>query len=127
MIVGISAMLALQTGFEQIEAGEDEVRGWLKAAQRVARHYSVKTTQKALDWIAFSGISAQVWGTRAVAVVVEMNHRERPPRRPPEARGAPGNVRPFPVRPGAQAPPEIVPSVPPAPGAEMGVEPEGGF
>ncbi len=90
-------MLAIRTGLEQIEVGEDEMRGWLKAAQRVARHYSVKTTQTALDWIAFTGSTATVFGTRAVSVVVELNKRQATSgRRPPPARGAPGNVRPFP-------------------------------
>jgi hypothetical protein len=121
MVVGLSTMLAIRTGFEQIEAGEDEVKAWLKAAQRVARHYSVKTTQVALDWIAFMGMTAQVWGTRAVAVAVE-GRGEGETRRPPPARGSPGNVRPFPG-PRPQAPP----AVPEPPGPEMGVEPEGGF
>lgn len=127
MIVGLSTMLALRTGFAQIEAGEDEVKQWLRAAQKVARHYSVKTTQKALDWIAFSGISAQVWGTRAVAVVVEANNRregEAPPRRgPAEIR----HLRPVPAAPAAPTAEASPPSVPPAPGIELGVEPEGGF
>jgi hypothetical protein len=111
-------MLAIRTGYEAIEVGEDEMKAWLRSAQRVARHYSVKTTQTAIDWIAFTGMSAQVFGTRAVAVALEAGVWKRP-----EGEGARrrGNVRPFP-RPVATAP-----DVPPPPGPEMGVEPEGGF
>ena len=79
MLIGISTMLALRTGIEEIEVGADEMNAWLGAAQKVARHYSVETTQKTLDWVAFVGITGQVFGTRALAVSIKA--RQQPARR----------------------------------------------
>jgi hypothetical protein len=103
MLIGISTMLALQAGIEEIEVGPDEMNAWLGAAQKVARHYSVETTQKTLDWIAFVGISGQVFGTRALAVAVKTRRgiSGRPARRGPAA------VYDFPQQP-------VVPDVYPA-------------
>jgi hypothetical protein len=70
-------MLALQTGHEEIAIGEDEMSSWLGAAQKVARHYSVETTQKTLDWLAFGGMSAQVFGPRVVALSVKAGRSKR--------------------------------------------------
>jgi hypothetical protein len=109
MIVGATTMLAIRTGYAQIEAGEDEVKAWLRACQKVARHYSVKTTQKALDWIALAGVSATVWGTRGVSVWVEAGRRGRPP----AARRGGDNVRPFPGANGASPPQAARPEPPP--------------
>lgn len=81
-------MLAIRTGIEEFQVGEDEMAAFLGAAQKVARHYSVETTQKTLDWVAFVGISGQVFGTRAVAISVKARIAKSP-------RG-PSNVHPFP-------------------------------
>jgi hypothetical protein len=107
MLIGISTMLALQTGIEEIEVGPDEMNAWLGAAQKVARHYSVETTQRTLDWIAFVGISGQVFGTRALAVAVKTR------------RGGSGGISGRPARRGPAAvydfPPQpVVPDVYPA-------------
>ena len=125
MLVGVSTMLALRTGYEEVELTEAETRSWLKAAQKVARHYSIETTQKTLDWIAFAGVSAQVFGSRAVAVAVR--RRTESPREPRTRPSRPAQVFPFPGR-------ETAASGPPAPGAGPSVppgpvedQPEGGF
>jgi hypothetical protein len=78
MLLGISTMLALRTGIEEFQVGEDEMSAWLGAAQKVARHYSVETTQKTLDWVAFVGITGQVFGTRAVAISVKSRQSKAP-------------------------------------------------
>jgi hypothetical protein len=63
-----------------------EAEAFLTAAQNVARHYSVETTQRTLDWIAFVGVTAQVFGTRALAVVVtKSKHKPRRPTAAPSA------------------------------------------
>lgn len=76
-------MLAMQTGHEEMAVGAEEAGAWLKSAQNVMRHYSVETTQKTIDWLAFCGVTAQVFGTRAVAIAVK-NRNARP-----------NNVRPL--------------------------------
>ena len=83
-------MLAIRTGLEEFQVGEEEMGHFLKAAQNVARHYNVDTTQKTLDWIAFVGVGGQVFGTRAIAISLKLRDR-------PKARQRGGdNVRTFP-------------------------------
>ena len=72
LLVGMTTMLAMRTGHEELAVTSDEAGEFLKAAQNVARHYSVETTQRTLDWIAFVGVSAQVFGTRAVLLLSSM-------------------------------------------------------
>jgi hypothetical protein len=105
LLVGMTTMLAMRTGHEELAVTSDEAGEFLKAAQNVARHYSVETTQRTLDWIAFVGVSAQVFGTRAVAVMVKSRRESSPaPVRaaPPATNGLNG-----------ANPPSYVPSVPP--------------
>lgn len=78
MLVGMSAMLAMKTNIAEFEVAEDEMKAFMGAAQNVARHYSVETTQKTLDWIAFAGIGVQVFGTRAVAISLKAKNKGKP-------------------------------------------------
>lgn len=88
MFVGIHTMLAMQLNTPELVVDETEADQFLKAAQNVARHYSVETTQKALDWIVFCGACASVYGTRAVAISVRRRaegggrRRQRPANAP---------------------------------------------
>lgn len=68
LLVGVHAMLALQTKCPELELSDFEGKEFAKAAQNVMRHYSVQTTQKTIDWIALIGVSAGIYGTRALAV-----------------------------------------------------------
>lgn len=68
MFVGIHASLALMTKTPELAVTEQEGRDFMKAAQNVMRHYSVQSTQKTLDWLAFGGIAVGLYGTRAFAV-----------------------------------------------------------
>lgn len=70
MFVGIHAMLAMQTKTPELAVSEQEAKDFTKAAQNVMRHYSVQTTQKTLDWIAFVGVTAGIYGTRIFAISV---------------------------------------------------------
>jgi len=110
MFVGLHAMVAMQTGTPEIEITPEEGTAFLNAAQNVMRHYSVETTQKTLDWIAFAGVAVGMYGTRAVAIMArqraERSANVSPGRRPPPPPmghngGAPmnqprGEVHPFP-------------------------------
>lgn len=89
MLVGMSTMLAMKTNIAEFEVAEDEMKAFMGAASNVARHYSVETTQKTLDWIAFAGIGVQIFGTRAVAIGLQLKNKER-------GKGGPSAVVPFP-------------------------------
>lgn len=95
MFVGIHALAAMQTNTPELAITNEEGSAFLKAAQDVARHYSVETTQKTLDWIAFAGVVVSMYGTRAFAI----GARRRAER---ATRIGPGNVVPLhPVDPGS--------------------------
>lgn len=104
LLLGASAMLAMRMGDSDVELTEPEADAFLKAAQNVARHYSVETTQRTLDWVAFAGISAQVFGTRIVGSMVKRRRG-----------GQKGEVVSYPNGAPYQAGPDIQPSVPAGP------------
>lgn len=74
-------MLAMQTGVEEFAVSAEEMDTFTKAAGNVARHYNVETTQKTLDWVAFVGVSAHVFGTRAVAIAIKSRRTKEPKQR----------------------------------------------
>jgi hypothetical protein len=81
-------MLSMQTGIAEFAVSPEEMEEFTKAAGNVARHYNVETTQKTLDWIALVGVSAHVFGTRAVAIMVRTrkDRKSGERRRPAEVR-----------------------------------------
>jgi len=97
MFVGIHAMLAIQTNNPELMISDAEGKSFMNAAQNVMRHYSVETTQKTLDWIAFLGIGVGIYGTRVVAIsnrrAVEKTPGERRTQREP-AQVAPLHIVP---------------------------------
>lgn len=68
MFVGLHVMLAERTQTPELAITEDEGKAFMEAAQNVMRHYSVETTQKALDWTAFVGVAAGMYMPRIAAV-----------------------------------------------------------
>ncbi len=100
---------------------ESEAKAFLKAAQNVARHYDVQTTQKTLDWIALIGSIGSIYGTRTFAIMA----RKSGERAASEERGQvlhfrrPVRPQPEPVatevkREAPTQPPSYTPSVVPA-------------
>lgn len=79
MFVGIHAMLAMQTGVAELAISDDEGKAFTVSAQNVLRHYSVETTQKTLDWIAFFGTAGAIYLPRiaSVAMTRKANKPER--------------------------------------------------
>jgi len=67
MFVGMHALLSMQTGVPEIALTDQEGKAFMSAAQNVMRHYSVETTQKTLDIIAFMGVTAQIYAPRVAA------------------------------------------------------------
>lgn len=49
---------------------QEEGEQFMRAAQNVLRHYSVETTQKTLDWIAFGGVTLSLYGQRFGAYMI---------------------------------------------------------
>jgi len=77
LFVGAHVLLAAKTGVPELAINMDEGQQFMKAAQNVMRHYSVQTTQKAMDWISFAGVSAMIYVPRVVALA---NNRSKPER-----------------------------------------------
>jgi hypothetical protein len=94
---------------------EADAKTFFNAAQNVMRHYSIATTQKAVDWMTFASVSAIMYAPRVVALQKRMQDG---PRRP-EPQTAPMSATVFqfnppvserPVRPnGAAAQPQSEP------------------
>jgi len=78
MFVGLHVMLAHATGYDALAITDDEGKSFMGAAQNVLRHYSVETTQKTLDWIAFGGVAAGIYAPRIAAIMVERGKRGGP-------------------------------------------------
>lgn len=122
MFVGVHVALAMRTGTPELMMTEEEAKGFMKSAQNVLRHYSVQTTQKTLDWIAFVGAAGSIYGTRAFAIAAR-RAGER------QAKEASGQVLQWPVKPKPRpeevaapppnAPPSYVPSVHPGDDGEF--------
>lgn len=67
MFVGLHALLAMRMRVPELEMTQQEGVEFTKAAQNVMRHYSVRTTQKTMDWIAFAGVTAGLYAPRIMA------------------------------------------------------------
>jgi hypothetical protein len=96
--VGIHALLAERTNTPELAMEMDEGKQFMTAAQNVMRHYSVETTQKTLDIIAFCGVTAQLYMPRIAAITIRkktegMQNVRRPNGGQPQQQ--PNNVTPF--------------------------------
>lgn len=113
LLIGTSALLAVRTETPEVAITPEEGTAFLNAATNVMRHYPIETTQKTIDWVAFIGVSAQVFGTRALAVMVKQSRGgERAPQRPaPRVVRQEDNVTHIQTVP----PSDYIPSVPPGP------------
>lgn len=119
MFVGVHAMLAMQTKTPELAITDLEGKSFMTAAQNVLRHYSVETTQKTLDWVAFAGIAGGMYGSRIVAIA----NRKAEERGGDKARGkvlrfpdrvrAPTSAPQADISPQAEAPHDYMPSVVP--------------
>lgn len=77
MFVGLHVALARLTEIDEIEITEDEGKLFMERAQAVASHYSVSTTQKTMDWIAFAGCACGIYAPRIVAVMRKRGEKDR--------------------------------------------------
>jgi len=123
MLAGTMALLAWRTDTPELQITADEEKVFLMRVQNVLRHYSVKTTQKAMDSAALAGCVVNLAAPRAFAI----HQRLKAERLAEDGGGQVLHFRPRP-RPApapaagdGQAAPEAAPYVPSAP---MG-EPDG--
>ena len=78
-------MLAMQLQTPEIAIEESEGEQFMKAAQRVMRHYSVTATQKSLDAVALFGVALGMYGPRIAAIrfrKAQERAEAKTPRRP---------------------------------------------
>lgn len=113
IFVGIHVQLAQATQVPEFVIEQEEGDEFLKRAQAMMSHYSVETTQKTIDWLAFIGVGSMIYGTRFIAynarVSRERKERGEPPRsnvvRHPRNRaamqGAPSPDAPLVIEPNA--------------------------
>lgn len=102
MFIGLHVALAGLTGVEELAITPEEGDAFMAAAGKVARHYSVTTTQKTMDWLAFCGCAAAIYAPRVVAI-----SRAKRGRKPAEAAGVQDMSQ---VQPGSWRGPALVPS-----------------
>lgn len=79
LFVGAHVLLADRTGVPELAITEDEGQQFMQRAQAVLRHYSVQTTQKAMDWIAFAGVAGMIYIPRVVALANRPSQRQSAP------------------------------------------------
>jgi len=83
-------MLAMQTQTPELAMSEMEGDQFMKAAQKVLRHYNIEAQQKTIDWVAFMSCVAQIYGTRAIAIAARRK-QEAAKNKPASA-----EIHPFP-------------------------------
>ena len=64
MFVGVHVILAGAVDVPELVIDEGEGKQFMVSAQNVMRHYSVESSQKTIDWLAFGGTCAMIYGTR---------------------------------------------------------------
>lgn len=55
---------------------------FMKSAQNVMRHYSVESSQKTIDWLAFGGTVCMIYGTRFGAYMLRRRSEQQEQQRP---------------------------------------------
>lgn len=114
---GLHCTIATLTDNPEIAISEDDAREWLLRCQNVMRHYPIGASQKAVDWGAFTMVTAFMYLPRFAAIAKRRAETPRPP--PQQAMpgatvfhmgGAPqgprnGSGHPFPT------PPPVPPTV----------------
>lgn len=98
MFVGLHALLAQSMAAPELAISEDDGKQFMTSAQNVMRHYSVQSTQKTLDWLAFAGTASGIYIPRLVAVNIRRKRGPVQEVKPGQAASSGGSVHPF-IRP----------------------------
>lgn len=70
------------TGVEEIAIDKSEGDQFMNSAQNVMRHYSVQSSQKTIDWLAFGGTCCMIYGTRFGAYMLRKREEAKDSVRP---------------------------------------------
>jgi len=90
LLVGVHIGLAQLTGAPELALDPAEAEKLCTAAENVARHYSITTTQKTLDWIALGGVLAGVYLPRLYVIGQRRGSRRKAPEGPSMPPSEPG-------------------------------------
>jgi hypothetical protein len=82
LFVGIHVIAAGATGVPECAIDMDEGKQFMSAAQNVMRHYSVESSQKTIDWLAFGGTCCMIYGTRFGAYMLRKREEQRDQKKP---------------------------------------------
>ena len=72
------AQLAQIAAVPELRISEDEAKDLLGAGQKVLSHYSIATTQKALDWSALAAVAVAVYVPRLTMWGAKRRAKARP-------------------------------------------------
>lgn len=89
VLIGAHHLLAEFTKEDALELAPQEAEALTKAFEKVARHYDIKMTQKALDWSALMMTAGGIYGPRLAVIGLKRKLKQSA-----DATQA-GNVRPF--------------------------------
>lgn len=103
LFVGLHVIAAGASNVPELAIDMQEGDTFMKSAQNVMRHYSVESSQKTIDWLAFGGTVCMIYGTRFGAYMLRRRSEQQEqhrtgatvyqmPVRPP----APQNAQPQP-------------------------------
>lgn len=87
LLLAVHLGLATVTRRPELAVSQDEARALAEAAERVARHYDIAASQKALDWAALGLVSLTIYVPRIMAIRASRDKMTQPPptRQPPPA------------------------------------------
>ena len=106
-------VLASATDTPELVMDMKEGEDFMKSAQNVMRHYSVESSQKTIDWLAFGGTCCMIYGTRFGAYMLRKRSEAKESVQP----------RGYTVV-SSPAPKQAAPQQQPAPGDHITVEME---
>lgn len=77
LFVGIHVIAAGATNVPELAIDMDEGKQFMLSAQNVMRHYSVESSQKTIDWLAFGGTCCMIYGTRFGAYMLRRREEQK--------------------------------------------------
>lgn len=82
LFVGLHVVAASVMNTPELALDMAEGDQFMKSAQNVMRHYSVESSQKTIDWLAFGGTCCLIYGTRFGAYMLRKRTELKDDRRP---------------------------------------------
>lgn len=92
-------LLARSLNEPELMMDESDGKAFTGALQNVLRHYSVETSQKALDWAAFAGCCSTLYGIRFAARAVRIKREKAAARGGTQQPAGPAPSAVYPLHP----------------------------